>query len=183
MRPEYCHCFTYEWNYSENKCTPFLPGPPGTPSWTHCESHCFQAAHCRGKVVKCVCCDFYQQVISVRLYLTLSSRFHTCNIFWHVSAHKDTTELLSRCLWLSLSKRAKQQTFCFSINVFYLFGELHISSSPPPWRFKPYRDSSGIQPAYGEDWRNTSEAARLWTPRSPDVRRHIVFKQTPSLWQ
>lgn len=89
--------------------------------------------------------------------------FSYVHYFLTRSAHKDTTKLLSRCLWLSLSKRAKQQTFCFSINVFYLFGELHISSSPLPWRFKPYRDSSGIQPAYGEDWRNTQEAARLWT--------------------
>lgn len=74
--------------WMENKCITFLPGPPGTPSWTHCESHCFQAAHCRGKVVKCVCCDFYQQVISVRLCLTLSSCFHTCIIFWHVRRTK-----------------------------------------------------------------------------------------------
>lgn len=67
------------------------------------------------------------------------------------------------CLWLSLSKWAKQQTFCFGINVFYLFGELHISSSPPQRCLKPFRDVSGIQLTYGGD-RRAVEAARLRTP-------------------
>lgn len=116
---------------------------------------------CKDIVVKCVFRDFDQQVIRF-VFILLCPHVFICTIFSDTFGRtKDTTKLLSRCLWLSLSKQAKQQTFCFGINVFYLFGELHISSSPLPRRFKPYRDSSGIQPTYGEDWRNTSEAARL----------------------
>lgn len=73
----------------------------------------------------------------------MSSCFHKYRLKHSAEAHKDTTELLSHslCLWLSLSKQAKQQTFCFHINVFYLFWELHISS-PPQRCFKPFRDIS-----------------------------------------
>lgn len=47
----------------------------------------------------------------------------------------------------------------------------------------PFRDISGSRLTYGEDCRNMSEAARLWTSDPPDVSIHIVFKQTPSLWR
>lgn len=92
-------------------------------------------------------------------------------------AHKDTTTLLSRslCLWLSLSMWAKQQTFCFRINVFYLFWELHISSSPPHRCLNP----SGA--SQGSSWHMVRTGEPCWRlpgcgPQSPDARWHIVFK-------
>lgn len=82
-------------------------------------------------------------------------------------------------LWVSPSEQAKQQTFCFSINVFYLFRELRVFSSLQ-W---PLQGHLG-EPA--DIWWRLQKhvgGCQAVNPDPPDVSIHIVFKQTPSLWQ
>lgn len=82
-------------------------------------------------------------------------------------------------LRVSLSEQAKQQTFCFSINVFYLFWEPHVFSSPQ-W---PLQGHLG-EPA--DIWRRLQKhvgGCQAVNPDPPDVSIHIVFKQTLSLRQ
>lgn len=99
-------------------------------------------------------------------------------------AHRDTSKLLSRslCLWLSLSKRAKQQIFV-SVLMYSICFE---SCTSPLLLHSGALNPSGA--SQGSSWHMVKTGETCWGlpgcgPRSPDVRWHIVFKQTLSPWQ
>ncbi len=94
-------------------------------------------------------------------------------------AHEDTSKSLPRslCLWLSLSKRAKQQIF-----VSVLMYSICFASCASPLLLR----SGALNPSrasQGSSRHMAKTGETCWRlpgcgPRSPDVRRHIVFKQT-----